>query len=49
MISQDHVVEGSRGLMVQGPLKVSYHPAKFGGHKGSGSGDMFLVCPMIFT
>ena len=25
------------------PLKVSHHPAKFGGHTLCGSGDMFLV------
>ena len=29
---------------------VSYHPAKFGGHRHSGRGDiMFLVCHMILT
>ena len=29
-------------------VKVSYHAAKFGGHRHSGSGDiMVLVCPMI--
>ena len=26
---------------------VSYHPAKFGGHKHCGSGDMFLNCHVI--
>ena len=26
------------------PIKVSYHPATFVGHKHSGVRDMFLVC-----
>ena len=25
------------------PIKLSYHPTKFGGHRQFGSGDMFLV------
>ena len=30
-------------------MKESYNPAKFGGHRCSGSGDMmFFVCYMIF-
>ena len=30
------------------PIKVSYHPAKFGGHRHCGSGDiMILVCHVI--
>ena len=33
------------GLYGQETIKVSYHPAKFGVHRHSGSGDIiFLVC-----
>ena len=28
----------------QQTIKVSYHPAKFGGHRYYGSGDMILIC-----
>ena len=34
----------------QKPIKVRYHPAKFGGHRHSGSGEViFLVCHVILT
>ena len=26
---------------------VRHHPAKFGGYKHGGSGDMFLICHVI--
>ena len=36
------------GLFRLEPIKVSYHPAKFDGHRHCGSEDiMILVCPMI--
>ena len=36
-------------LYGQEVIKISYHPAKFGGHRHSGSGDaMCLVCQVIF-
>ena len=46
VILQDHVIKGSCDL----GRKVSYHPAKFGGHWHSGSGDiMILVRRVILT
>ena len=43
VISQDHVM----WRYGQKPIKVSYQPAKFGGHKHSGSGDMLSVYNVI--
>ena len=34
-------------LYGQEPIKVSYHPAKFGGHRHTGSEDIILVCQVI--
>ena len=46
MILQDHMIKGSCGVMGK---SSSYHPAKFGGHKQSGSRDiMVFVCHLIF-
>ena len=37
-------------LDMQEPIKVSDHPAKFGGHRYSGGGNiMFLVCHVLLT
>ena len=36
-------------LYRQKSIKVSYHPARFGGHSHSGSRDIFLVCHVIMT
>ena len=36
-------------LFGQEPIKLSYHPAKLGGHRHSGSQDMFLVCHVILA
>ena len=36
------------GRYGQEPVKISYHPAKFGCHRDSGSRDIIsLVCHMI--
>ena len=45
VILQDHLIKGSCDL----GRNVSYHPAKFGGHRHSDSGDMILVCRVILT
>ena len=37
VILQDHVIKGSFDFM---GIRVSYRPAKFGGHRYSGSGDI---------
>ena len=29
------------------PLKLSHHPAKFGGHRHCDHGDMILICHVI--
>ena len=42
LILQDYVMRGSCGLYGQEHIKVSYHPAKFGGHRLSGSRDIML-------
>ena len=42
VILQGHVIKGSRGRSWE-PLLASHQPAKFGGQRHSGSGDMFLV------
>ena len=45
MISKDHVIKGSCDFIGNEPINVSYHPAKFGSHMHSGSGDtMVFVC-----
>ena len=36
------------GFYGQQPIKVGYHPAKFGGHRHTDSGDtVVLVCQVI--
>ena len=35
-------------LYAQGPMKIGYYPAKFGGHRHCGSEDvMILVCHVV--
>ena len=47
VILQDHVIKGSC-VHGQKPIKVRYHPAKFGSHRQSDSGDILvLVCHVI--
>ena len=41
VISQEHVIKGSMTLWVEA-LIVSHHPAKFGGHRHCGSGNINL-------
>ena len=43
----DHIIKGSGDYKDKSPSKKSHHPAKFGGHRNSGSRDiMALVCQM---
>ena len=47
VVSQDHVIKESCDFQ-GGAITVSYHPAKFGGRRHCGSGDiMILVCRVI--
>ena len=46
VISQDHMTKDSSNFIGE-PFKLSHHPTKFGDHRHSSSGDMFLVCHMI--
>ena len=39
--SQNQVFEQLSGVVVGNPFMVSYHFAKFGGHRHCGSGDVF--------
>ena len=47
IISQYDVIKVSCDFMWVGAHQVSYHPAKFGGHRHSVSGDISLVCHAI--
>ena len=48
VMSQDYVIRGSCDFMGGQPIKVSYHPAKLGGHNHFGSEIiMNLVCHVI--
>ena len=48
VISQNHLTKRHSNNIVQSPLKVSHHSAKFGGHCHCGSGNiMVLVCHVI--
>ena len=43
-MSQDHVIKGSFDFMGGPPYGKSHYPAKFGGHRHCGNGDIvFLV------
>ena len=45
VILQDHVIKGLCDFMGSQPIKLSYHPAKFGGHRYYGCRDiMVFVC-----
>ena len=45
VVLQDHVTKTPGNFMGRSPS--SHHPAKFGGHNHSGSGDIVLVCHVI--
>ena len=48
VISQHHMIKGSCDFKMYDPIKVGYHPSKFGGHRHSGRGDIVVsFCHMI--
>ena len=47
MISQEHVTKGQCNFMARSPS--SYHPAKFGGHKHSGTGDIIFLADHVIS